>query len=124
MKLDKRSYSSYYTVNKSWGREVWVENNNEYCGKELYFDHLGDATSLHFHVLKRETMYCVAGAFRIHYVDPQSGDRLYVDLQPGDSVEIPRLVVHSIEATEESSLLFEFSTQHYDEDSYRVGRIR
>lgn len=124
MKIEKRSYNTYYQARKSWGHEVWLENNDEYCGKELHFNYPGDATSLHFHVLKRETMYCVVGAFRIHYVDPETAERSYVDLFPGDSVEIPRLVVHSIEAVEADSLLLEFSTKHYDEDSYRVGRIR
>ncbi len=123
MRIEKRTFRSYWQVDKSWGHEVWIENNDEYCGKELHFDRAHGATSIHFHVLKRETMYCVVGSFRIHCVDHQNGEMYAVDLEPGESLEIPRLVAHSIESLEDNSLLLEFSTRHYDEDSYRVGRI-
>lgn len=111
----------YKTVDKSWGYEVWIENNDEYCGKELHFLSKGGHTSLHFHVKKRETMFCVSGTFEILYSDTDTGDKRSVVLSPRDSVEIPRNTPHSIVCLE-PGVLMEFSTHHEDSDSYRVSR--
>lgn len=117
-------------VTKSWGSEEWVVNNDEYCGKVLRF-RPGTSTSLHFHVLKHETMYCTEGFFEIVLVDPETAQEYSVVLNPGDSLEIPRNQVHRIHACRatvdgvdltDDAVLFEFSTHHEDSDSYRVMR--
>src|SRR5690349_4736676 len=50
---------------KSWGYEEWITNSIHYCGKRLVFEKKGGKTSLHFHINKRETMWCLKGAFAI-----------------------------------------------------------
>ena len=40
-------------------------------------------------------------------------------LNPGDKFEIPRGLRHQMYAIEDTEM-FEFSTQHFDDDSYRV----
>ena len=40
-------------VPKGWGFEKWIVNNEEYCGKLLYFAK-GKRCSWHYHVLKDE----------------------------------------------------------------------
>ena len=42
-------------------------------------------------------------------------------LLPGDSFHVSPLIRHQMKALEESDL-FEFSTQHFEEDSYRIER--
>ena len=42
-------------------------------------------------------------------------------LLPGDSFHVPPLMRHQMKALEESDL-FEFSTEHFEEDSYRIER--
>jgi hypothetical protein len=43
-------------VPKTWGREVWIVNNETYCGKILYIT-AGKTGSLHYHRHKTETFY-------------------------------------------------------------------
>jgi len=115
---------SHHRAEKSWGYEIWVENNNEYCGKELHFTEVGGSTSMHFHVMKRETMYCVVGAFTIEYIDTNDGSCHDIILTEGSSVEIPRLTPHKISSLLPDSLLLEFSTPHEDQDSFRLSRTQ
>lgn len=105
---------------KTWGRELWVENISEYCGKILEFNP-GGKTSMHFHLNKTETMHLTEGRIDIDLVDPESAERYTVSLFPGDSLLIPRGQLHQIHALRKSTLL-EFSTMHEDSDSYRAWR--
>ena len=103
---------------KSWGTEFWIENGSDYCGKLLVFL-AGGATSMHFHMLKLETMYLEEGEIHVHLIDPETGTHYTEQLFPGDSIQIPRGQPHRLAAVEYSRL-FEFSTQHFDTDSYRI----
>lgn len=122
LSVTRLNNGEYTTVEKSWGHELWIENNDEYCGKELHFYTSGIGTSMHFHVLKRETMYCMLGGFSIVYIDTDTAAESAVSLFPGDSVEIPRFVPHKIIPLNDNSILIEFSTKHFEEDSYRVSK--
>jgi D-lyxose ketol-isomerase len=115
-----RDEASYTHVEKVWGNEVWVINTPYYCGKILTVgrDH---HTSMHFHGVKHETMFCTKGSFRIDFIDPR-GDVVARTLTPGESIVIPPLLPHSIHGLEDKNELIEFSTQHFDTDSYRVGK--
>jgi len=42
-------------------------------------------------------------------------------MQPGDSVHLPAGTIHRYTGIEDSEI-FEFSTQHFDEDTYRIER--
>ena len=44
-------------VNKLWGYEIWIENNEKYCGKHLHVVP-GKKCSVHYHKDKKETKCC------------------------------------------------------------------
>ena len=106
-------------VTKGWGYEKWIVNTEEYCGKLLFFNE-GKRCSWHFHKLKDETFYLQSGKILLYYgeTDNLEGAKDKV-LVPGDKFHIHRGLRHQMIAIEPSEL-FEFSTQHFDEDSYRV----
>jgi len=105
---------------RGWGYETWIENLPEYCGKILHV-YKGLRGSLHFHMNKMETMYLQSGKVQLRFVDPEKGTDYTIDLNPGDSILIPRGQVHQIIGIEESDL-FEFSTVHEESDSHRVQK--
>jgi mannose-6-phosphate isomerase-like protein (cupin superfamily) len=106
---------------KGWGHEEWIVNNDLYCGKILHFQN-GKRCSYHFHKLKTETFYLQSGMMKILFAltdDIGAADELI--LSPGQTFHVPIGLRHQMIALEESDL-FEFSTQHLEEDSYRVVR--
>ena len=108
-------------VPKGWGWERWVVNNEEYCGKLLFFN-AGKKCSWHYHVLKDEVFYLQSGKMLIKYSeedDLESAKELV--LNAGDNFHVYRGLRHRMIALEDSEL-FEFSTQHFDSDSYRVEK--
>ena len=42
-------------VQKGWGEEIWIHNDEEYCGKILRFFKKGNKFSLHYHIIKKES---------------------------------------------------------------------
>lgn len=106
-------------VQRAWGCEYWLVNNDQYCGKVLYVEK-GKATSLHFHMKKHETMLLEHGSVTLKMIDPETGDQYDIDMQPGDCVEIPPGQPHRILANE-TSFVHEFSTTHFEEDSRRCA---
>lgn len=111
---------SYHIEYKSWGKEEWIVNNDEYCCKKLYFTVDNGSTSLHFHVKKLETMYVEKGKFCIEIVDTKLGKLKKNILYVGDSIDIERNVPHRIINLENPSILLETSTHHENDDSYRI----
>ena len=106
-------------VNKEWGFEKWIVNTELYCGKLLYFVK-DKACSYHYHKLKTETFYLHSGSIKLLYgITDDFAKAKVTYLYPGDKFEVPTGLRHQMIALEDSEL-FEFSTQHFDEDSYRV----
>ena len=106
-------------VEKGWGYEKWIVNKAEYCGKLLFFES-GKRCSWHYHKVKDEVFYLQSGKMMIYYSeddDITTANQLV--LKPGDNFHIYVGLRHQMVALEDSEL-FEFSTQHFDEDSYRV----
>jgi len=104
---------------KGWGRELWIVNTKGYCGKILEFDS-GKRCSFHYHLLKDETFYLQEGSIELILSwedDLETANKIM--LLPGHKYHIPQGLRHQIIA-HESSKLFEFSTTHYESDSYRV----
>lgn len=104
---------------KGWGRELWIVNTNGYCGKILEFK-AGKRCSFHYHLLKDETFYLQEGSIELVTSwedDIEKADR--VMMYPGDKHHIPQGLRHQMIALEPSKL-FEFSTTHYESDSYRI----
>ena len=113
--------SSINFVPKGWGFEKWIVNTEEYCGKLLYFAQ-GRKCSWHYHKLKDETFYVQSGCIKLLYSDDDNIELANISfLKKGDKFHIYRGLRHQMIALEDTEL-FEFSTTHYDEDSYRVIR--
>lgn len=108
-------------VPKGWGYEIWITNNYKYCGKLLKIVK-GRKLSWHYHLVKDEVMFCQSGRVKIVFGwDKDINKAEDIILEKGESFHIPRQLIHRIEAFEDSEI-FEFSTQHFDEDSYRVEK--
>ena len=106
-------------VPKRWGYEKWIVNTDEYCGKQLFFNK-GKRCSWHYHKLKDETFYLQSGSIVLFYGETDSlDDAKTILLEPRDKFHIHRGLRHQMVAQADSEL-FEFSTQHFDEDSNRV----
>ena len=108
-------------VPKGWGFEKWIVNTEEYCGKLLYFAK-SKKCSWHYHKLKDETFYIQSGKILLKYSDSDDiSDANEIILNKGDKFHIYRRLRHQVFALEDTEL-FEFSTQHFDEDSYRLEK--
>lgn len=112
-------------IPKKWGFEKIIVNNRKYCGKLLYLVK-DNNTSLHYHKLKDETFYIQSGKAKVLYSDDQPDmlDKIeQIILNRGDAFYVPPFRVHQIIALEDTEL-FEFSTQHFDEDSIRIEEFK
>ncbi len=108
-------------VSKGWGFEKWIVNTEEYCGKLLYFVK-SKKCSWHYHKLKDETFYIQSGKILLKYSDDDEiVDAKEIILNKGDKFHIYRGLRHQMFALEDTEL-FEFSTQHFDEDSHRLEK--
>jgi mannose-6-phosphate isomerase-like protein (cupin superfamily) len=107
-------------VNKGWGHEIIFVNNDDYCGKILCFNK-GKKFSMHYHVEKKETWYVSKGKFILNWIDTPTGTNYSEYLNVGDVITNERGEPHQVYALEDSEL-FEVSTKHKDEDSYRISK--
>lgn len=115
------SDTSIKHVPKGWGYEKWIVNNEEYCGKLLYF-YKGKKCSWHYHVEKHETFYIQSGSILLKYgFDDDLDNAEQIQLNPGDRFFVARGMRHQMYALEDTEM-FEFSTTHFDSDSHRVRK--
>jgi mannose-6-phosphate isomerase-like protein (cupin superfamily) len=132
-------------VAKGWGYEYWIHNDKDYCGKELVL-YRGKKCSVHYHKLKRETFYVVTGSMDVELYDRpfhvawssarvvnhdllRTVDKLRktrqlktatVRMEAGDSLVIDQRTPHRFRGVADETRFMEFSTQHFDADSYRI----
>lgn len=103
-------------VSKRWGHEIWVANNELYCGKILFI-RAGKWLSYHYHKIKDEVLYVQSGKMYFSFdVDGEPGSR---PIDTGEAFHVNPFFKHQMEAITDT-VLIEFSTKHRDEDSYRV----
>ena len=107
-------------VTKGWGSEVIFANNEMYCGKLLRF-HKGARFSMHFHMKKDETWYVAEGTIRLNWIDTTNASKKSEVIREGGVVRNRPGEPHQVEALSDA-VIFEVSTTHFDEDSYRVER--
>ena len=108
-------------VPKGWGFEKWIHNSELYCGKLLYFVK-GRKCSWHYHNLKDETFYVQSGKIKVYFSDSNDLNTAKTTiLSQGDNFHVYKGLRHRMEALEDTEL-FEFSTQHFDSDSYRIEK--
>lgn len=121
----------YLVVPKGWGREIWIANSPMYCGKLLEIAP-GKRTSLHYHQRKHETLYLREGRLIVWLGEglPTPGEdwRTYAPtphvMEAGSLLVVPPYLVHAFECPADGSaaILFEVSTQHFEDDSVRVRK--
>jgi len=102
-------------VEKVWGHEEWIANNDKYCGKKLVI-RKGFCCSMHHHKIKDETFYLASG--KIILETEFEGKEKSRIMTPGDVQHIKIGMWHRFIGLEDSEL-FEFSTFHMDSDSHR-----
>ena len=107
-------------VPKGWGKEIIFVNNDEYCGKILCFEK-GKKFSMHYHLRKKETWYVNKGKFILLWIETENGTMHTEYLEVGDVITNERGEPHQLIAVEDAEV-FEVSSKHYDEDSYRVWK--
>ena len=100
-------------VPKAWGEEVWLVNNDKYCGKLLKI-YQGACSSLHYHLIKMETFYCLDGQVGLeiegkgYMLNPYSRPKTIL---PGQKHQFMGLT---------SATIIEVSTHHDDRDVVRL----
>ena len=100
-------------VEKIWGYEDIIVNNNRYCGKILTIKR-GYRCSLQFHKKKHETFYILSGTLLIEY-----GDSV-LEMKEGDILSIPPKTIHRFQPTTSEAKILEISTHHDDRDTVRL----
>ena len=117
---DKSKKLPVEIVPKGWGKEIIFVNNDEYCGKLLCFEK-DKKFSMHYHIKKKETWYVSKGSFILIWVETDTGITHSEYLKVGDVITNERGEPHQLIALEDSEV-FEVSTKHYDEDSFRMWK--
>lgn len=105
---------------KGWGTETWLVNNDDYCAKILRF-FKGAKFSYHYHWIKVEHWYLVEGRLLLRYFDLSNADEKTREINPGEVVSVPAGNPHQLIALEDS-VVWEVSSTHYEEDSYRIQK--
>lgn len=96
---------------KAWGQENWIVNNELYCFKALHLTK-DYRCSMHHHRVKDETFTVHSGKVKLEH-----GDKVTI-MHPGDVVRIKPYTEHRFTGLMDS-IIWEVSTTHMDEDSYR-----
>jgi mannose-6-phosphate isomerase-like protein (cupin superfamily) len=110
-------------VDKDWGHEEWLVNEEKYCGKFLYLKK-GKRCSLHYHQNKDETFYINKGKVLMEILIPNKiENKIFYSperriMKEGDRQHITPGMQHRFSGLEDS-VIIEFSTHHEDTDSYR-----
>ena len=105
---------------KGWGKELWIANTNLYCGKKLILKR-DKQCSIHYHKAKDETFFVQSGKVRLDlYPEDYPGKEDSLVMMSGDSFHIAPNLPHRFFGLEDSEI-FEFSTEHFEEDSYRLA---
>ena len=109
---------------KGWGGEYWLHNDENYCAKLLVFNK-GKRGSFHFHKTKQESFLVNRGRIHCTFCDVDEQGNLKEEtrceqiLDSGSFIDVPSYRAHQLLAIEDSEIV-EFSTQHFEEDSYRL----
>ena len=108
-------------VEKLWGQERILHNDHGYCMKELTLN-LGWQSSMHKHIVKRETFMAVEGVAELELdgvtmqLNSMMNDSDFVTIAPGQW--------HRFRALTSPCRIVEASTEHYDEDVVRKEESR
>jgi mannose-6-phosphate isomerase-like protein (cupin superfamily) len=108
-------------VQKEWGQETWLENNDLYCAKFLWIKP-GYKCSLHCHKQKTETFIVLDGTvtMKLQLSKPSSWDYEYTMLTGHFLTLYPEVYHQFSSATDQPALILEISTTHSDSDVERL----
>jgi quercetin dioxygenase-like cupin family protein len=106
------------SVIKGWGSELIWATNDKYCAKMLNFNQ-GARFSMHFHSVKDESWYVLAGKFIVKYIECSDASSHEQILNPGDTWHNPPLLPHQLICVEAGTII-EVSTPDSVEDNFRV----
>ena len=99
-------------IPKPWGEEVLFARTARYAGKILRI-RAGESLSLQYHEHKEETLYLYEGSLRV-LLPGEAPDRRDRTLAPGESVHLPALTRHRLEARTDC-VVFEVSTPELED---------
>jgi mannose-6-phosphate isomerase len=102
-----------YRVEKPWGYELVWARTDRYVGKILHV-RAGHVLSLQYHHRKDETMHVLSGELILRTRPQEGGELVARPFRAGESVHIPPLLIHQIEAVEDTDVL-EASTPELDD---------
>jgi len=105
--------SSIKVVDKAWGKEYWIVNEPEYCGKLLIINE-GKSGSNHCHKNKKETFFVLMGKVLLQV----GSEGIKLD-NTTEAVTILPGQYHRFTGISKS-LILEVSTHHDDKDTYRL----
>ena len=77
---------------------------------------------MHYHIVKKESWYIGKGSFEYKLINTETAEEESLHVKVGDCITIERGMPHQLIALEDNSEIFEVSTQHFDEDSYRIRK--
>lgn len=100
---------------REWGYEIWIANNDKYCGKILVVSK-DKSCSLQYHKEKDETWFILDGVIR---VDTKNGS---YNMNIGEVLDIPKGSVHRFTAVGGVAKIIEVSTHHEYSDTYRISQ--
>lgn len=100
-------------VEKLWGSEDWLVNNEKYCAKILNLNK-GFACSLHYHNVKDETFYIMEGVVSLEV----NGYKKVLSI--GEQIRIKPEVAHRFTSLTQTARVLEVSTTHDDKDTIRL----
>lgn len=104
-------------VKKVWGEELWIVNNDKYCGKLLFLNK-NAISSYHYHKIKQETFYILKGQIALTI----EGKDYMLDSRSSPKTIMPNQK-HKVYGIT-SSVILEVSTPHDDKDVFREVESR
>lgn len=104
------------SVEKVWGTEYWVVNNEDYCFKILKINP-GFQCSMHLHRIKTEDFIVFDGTIKLEF------EGVGRTMTPGDRVHIPPCSSHRF-SSRFGAIVLEISTHHEDDDVQRTEESR
>jgi len=118
----------FKTVDKVWGQEVWLVNNERYCAKLLHIN-AGWQCSLHMHPIKKETFIVLDGGVCLEVaqsnIDSAPLVTKQIQLVSGDSYTLEPNTFHRFFSyTDQPAVILEISSTHSDDDVVRLEESR
>ena len=98
---------------KPWGHELLWSETPHYAGKIIHIN-AGKRLSLQYHEHKHESVLVLSGTLLLNL--GQGAEASVVELEPGESADIPAGEIHRFEAPDSGDVeIIEVSTPHLDD---------